>query len=456
MRRLTEFAGTALLLTVCASLLPAQEQQETAVALGYADSRKPELTSTDSSTTLNAVKKTPDGNGVGLFGRFLDDQRAIWRSPAQIRFSDMTWLVPAGGLTAGLLVTDRDFSAHLSHDPKTISHYNTLSNAGLAALIGGASGLWLMGHASHNKHWKETGFLAGEASINSLVAVEALRYSLRRQRPFQGDGSGAFFQGGGTSFPSEHAAAAWAVAGVVAHEYPGPFTKFMAYGLASLVDFSRIRSRQHFPSDVFVGSIMGNLIAQNIYSRHHDPELGGAPWQSISAFFRRDSNHSAGNQGSPYVPLDSWVYSAFDRLAALGYVNSGIFGMRPWTRLECLRLLNEARENLDMKGSEDAEALRLHDSLAQEFSNDRAIVAGRDNRSIQVESFYTRVTGISGTPLIDGFHFGQTVLNDFGRPFAEGFNTVEGFSGWAASGRLTAYIRGEFQHSPLSPALSES
>jgi len=57
--------------------------------------------------------------------------------------------------------------------------------------------------------------------------------------------------------------------------------------------------------------------------------------------------------------------------------------------------------------------------------------------------------------LTDGYHFGQTVTNDFGRPFAEGFNTVEGFSGWASEGRLTAYVRGEYQHTPSSPALSQ-
>src|SRR5712692_1908644 len=355
MRHLIKFAGTALLLTVCASLLSAQEQQETAAAIDPADARKLESTSTDSSTTLNAPKKAPDGDGIGLFGRFLDDQRTIWTSPAQIRFSDMTWLVPAGGLTAGLLVTDRDFSTHLSHDPNTINHYNTLSNAGLAALIGGAGGLWLMGHASHNKHWKETGFLAGEASINSLVAVEALKYSLRRQRPVQGDGSGAFFQGG-TSFPSEHAAAAWSVAGVIAHEYPGPFTKIVAYGLASLVDYSRIRSRQHFPSDVFIGSIMGNLIAQNVYSRHHDWELGGGEWRSISQIFRGDGTYSPANQGSPYVPLDSWIYTALDRLIGMGTIDSGFVGLRPWTRSECARLLGEAGEMIDEEGAGGAEA----------------------------------------------------------------------------------------------------
>src|SRR5713101_8081097 len=452
MRHLIKFASTALLLTVCASLLSAQQQQETAVALGSADTRKLESTPTDSSTSLNALKKAPDGDGIGLFGRFLDDQRTIWTSPTRIRFSDMTWLVPAGGLTAGLLVTDRDFSTHLSHDPNTMSHYNTLSNAGLAALIGGAGGLWLMGHASHNKHWKETGFLAGEASINSLVAVEAVKYSLRRQRPFQGDGSGAFFQGG-TSFPSEHAAAAWSVAGVIAHEYPGPFTKIVAYGLASLVDYSRIRSRQHFPSDVFVGTIMGNLIAQNIYSRHHDPELGGAPWQSISQIFRSDGNSSPANQGSPYVPLDSWIYPALDRLAGLGLIDSGFAGMRPWTRRECARMLNDAEEKLPDTGRVNSDAQNLISALETEFSSETEGRVGNESGVFRVESVYSRTEHISGVPLTDGYTFAQTQINDFGRPYGEGWNTVNGFSAYATQGRWVAYVRGEEQTAPSVPAL---
>lgn len=385
---------------------------------------------------------------------FLEDQRQIWSSPSKLRFSDAQWLVPFSGIAAGLFVTDSDFSSRLSRNPTTMSHYSTLSDAGIAGLVGGAGGMWLLGHVRHNEHWSETGFLAGEAALNSLVLVEGLKYSLRRERPFQGDGSGSFFQSGGTSFPSEHAAAAWSVAGVIAHEYPGPLPKIMAYGLASLVDYSRIHARQHFPSDVFVGSIIGNLVAQNIYSRHHDPELGGGEWRSIGEFFRGEDSHSPRNQGSPYVPLDSWVYPAFERLAALGYVKSGIFGMRPWTRLECVRLLNEAGENLDRIESEDTEAILLHESLAKEFSNDIAMLAEGNNQNLQIESVYTRATEISGTPLVDGYHFGQTITNDFGRPYAEGFNTVEGFSGWASEGRLTAYIRGEYQHTPSSPALS--
>src|SRR6266850_2100759 len=323
-------------------------------------------------TTTSKIARDPEAEPFesshpglqGLGKRFLEDQEQIWTSPAKIRFSDTQWLVPLSGITAGLFVTDTDYSKHLSQNPTTISHYKTLSNAGVGALIGGAGGMWLLGHVRHNEHWSETGFLAGEAAINSLVAVETLKYSLGRQRPFQGNGSGPFFQGG-TSFPSEHSAAAWSIAGVVAHEYPGPVMKIMAYGLAALVDYSRIRGLQHFPSDVFVGSIMGNLIAQNVYSRHHDPALGGEAWRSIGQIFRGDGSSSPANQGSPYVPLDSWVYPALDRLIAMGMIDSGFAGLRPWTRRECMRQLSEAEEKLT--GEESNEAQKLVDVLQREF-----------------------------------------------------------------------------------------
>lgn len=268
-------------------------------------------------STARVSSAQEQGTRMGLVGSFVDDQQTIWTSPARLRFSGTEWLVPLSGITAGLFLTDRDFSKHLSRNPTTISYYKTLSNGGVVVLLGGAGGMWLWGQAKHNEHWSETGFLAGEAALNSLVAVERMKYSLRRERPFQGSGSGSFFQIGSTSFPSEHAAAVRSVAGVIAHEYPGPLTKIMAYGLASLVSVSRVKAHQHFPSDVLVGSVIGNLIAQNIYGRHHDSALGGGEWRSISEIFRGDGSYSPANQGSPYVPLVSWVYPAFDRLAVL-------------------------------------------------------------------------------------------------------------------------------------------
>ncbi len=300
MRRQVWMLGAVLAVSMYTGIVcRAQERGSEAVASETASAKHNDSSGTNSAPDANAIGKTSEGTQTGLVRRFVDDQRQIWTSPAKLRFSDTEWLVPLSGITAGLFVTDRDFSKHLSQSPTTISHYKRLSNAGVAALVGGAGGMWMLGHVKHNEHWSETGFLAGEAAVNSWVAVEGLKYSLRRERPYQGDGSGSFFQSGGTSFPSGHAATAWSIAGVVAHEYPGPLTKAMAYGLASLVSFSRVRAHQHFPSDVLVGSVMGNLIAQNIYSRHHDPDLGGGEWRSISQLFRGDGTYSPANQGSP-------------------------------------------------------------------------------------------------------------------------------------------------------------
>src|SRR5260370_18894772 len=94
----------------------------------------------------------------------------------------------------------------------------------------------------------------------------------------------------------------------------------MAYGLASLVSVSRVKAHQHFLSDVLVGSVIGNLVAQNIYSRHHDPDLGGAECRPISQIFRGAGNPSPANQWSPYFRLNSWIYTALERLGALSYV----------------------------------------------------------------------------------------------------------------------------------------
>jgi membrane-associated phospholipid phosphatase len=394
------------------------------------------------------------GHGLADLGKdFLGDQKQIWTSPARLQFSDADWLLPISGFAAGLFVTDRDVSTHLSNDPKTISHYNTLSNAGVAALAGGAAGLWLLSYPAHREHWRETGFLAGEAALNSLVAVEALKYSLGRERPFQGDGSGAFFQGG-TSFPSEHAAIAWSVAGVIAHEYPGLLPKIAAYGLASLVSYSRIRARQHFPSDVFIGGMMGQLIAQDVYSRHFDPSLGGGEWRSLSALAKDWESGGPQNLGTPYVPLDSWVYPALERLAALGLVDSAFAGMRPWTRRECMRQLAEAEDKLGGAGGDDTQAAQLVEALEHEFHPEaEAKGDGSDGEAVHLESLYSRTEYISGRPLTDGYNFAQTQFDDFGRPYSEGWNTINGFSAYATWGPWVGYVRAEEQSAPGIPAL---
>ncbi len=389
---------------------------------------------------------------AGHFADLLQDQKQIITSPARVRLSDATWLVPLGGITAGLFATDRQYSASLSQNPSTLRHYRELSNAGLASLVGAGAGLYLFSYPTHNPHWRETGFLAGEAALNSLIEVEALKYSLQRERPNQGGGSGQFLSSG-TSFPSEHAAAAWSIAGVIAYEYPGTLPKLFAYGLASAVSFSRVHAREHFPSDALIGSTLGYLISQSVYGRRHDPELGGGAWESPHEFVTEPGMRTPPHMGSPYVPLDSWIYPAMERLAGLGYLKTESLGIRPWTRLECAHLLSEAAD-FAVDDDESSQVQELSQALSEEFAAESDRLEDEENLHGQLESIYQRSLGISGTPLTDGYHFGQSILDDYGRPFQRGFNMVSGFSAWAVAGPFVVYGRGEYQYAPSGPAPS--
>ena len=379
------------------------------------------------------------------------DQVGMWTSPSRIRYTDASWLVPLGGLTAALFATDSDFSRHLSNSPDTLARSRRFSDYGAYSMAGAAGGVYFLGLLTHNEHQRETGFLSGESAINALIAVEALKFATGRERPNQDSGAGKFWQGG-RSFPSEHAAGAWAIAGIVAHEYPSPFVKFLSYGMASAISVARITAKEHFPSDVLVGAAIGYLTSEYVYRRHHNPQLAGSPWE-IPAIRPEQPRHWPSKfMASPYVPLDSWIYPALERLIALGYIDSAIAGMRPWTRLECARLLNEAGDRaLDDQGHNEATA--IYHSLMKEFGAEVEWLGGGNNTEFRVESVYTRATGIVGQPLTDGYHFGQTVVNDFGRPEEEGFNNVSGLSGWTAAGPFAAYFRGEYQYSPSAPAL---
>lgn len=449
--------GLTLMTSASRGALPRQDQKQQDAAKRQGESKPEEKEMPETKQIGGNQDQDPvltSQHGFRELGKdFLKDQKQIWTSPARFRFSDVQWLVPAGGVAAELFVTDSSFSAHLSHSPSTISRYKNISNAGVGALIGGAGGMWLLSHVNHNDHWRETGFLAGEAALNSLVVVEALKYPLGRDRPFQEKGNGDFFQGG-TSFPSEHAAAAWSIAGVIAHEYPGILTKVAVYGLAAAVDFSRVRGQQHFPSDVFVGSMIGNLVGQNIYSRHHDTELGGEEWRSISEIVGHEWHVAPSSAGTTFVPLDSWVYPAMDRLAALGYIKVQFSGMRPWTRLECAGLVRNADDEIPDSETDPIKANRLIQELEFEFASELDVLGGGSNSRTRLESVYARGTDIAGKPLADSYHFGQTIINDYGRPYQEGFNNVSGFSGYATAGRYSIYVRGEFQHAPSAPAYS--
>ncbi len=168
------------------------EPQNAAVANSATDSESISRTAADPP-----LRDTDQENSIGtnFLKHFLDDQKAIWTSPAGLRASDATWLMPLGLATAGMLATDTDFSKHLSNSPSRLKNSNTFSNYGLGSMVAAGAGFYLLGHITHDDHKRETGLLAGEAAIDSFAVDYALKYALGRERPQQDNYQGNFWQG---------------------------------------------------------------------------------------------------------------------------------------------------------------------------------------------------------------------------------------------------------------------
>jgi hypothetical protein len=433
-----------------------QEKQATAAPAEDVDAAKGSKQEVDSSSAPADPQAQSYDNSLGphLLKDFAFDQKAIWTSPAHVRLVDADWLLPLGIATGVMLATDTETSKHLTVSPNRLKYSTDFSNYGIASMGAAVGGLYLWGHITHDDHKRETGLLAAEAALNSLTATYALKYALGRERPLQDNYQGSFWQGG-DSFPSEHAAAAWSIASVIAHEYPSPYVQLITYGLATAIGASRVEAKQHFPSDVLIGSAIGWFAGEEVYRRHHDPAVGGGEWQTYAESRDETPALKSTSVGSPYVELDSWIYPAIERLAAMGYIHLEYLGMRPWTRIECAHLVEDAGDQIDAdSGSDSAEAAQLYGALDKEFASDLNALSEGSGKTVRLESLYSGMTGIDGQPLSDSYHFGQTIINNYGRPYQEGFNTDDGFSGYGTAGRFTLYVRGEYQHAPFAPGYS--
>jgi hypothetical protein len=157
------------------------------------------------------------------------------------------------------------------------------------------------------------------------------------------------------------------------------------------------------------------------------------------------------DMASTYVPIESWVYPAFDRLAAEGYVPSAIVGLRPWTRLGCAYLVEEAQERIADDPKMPLDAPTLLRSLSEEFAVELQRIDGARNLEFRLESVDQQSTTITGRPLTDGYHFAETIVDNYGRPFGKGENSYSGLSFHATAGPFAVYARGEIQRVPSAP-----
>jgi hypothetical protein len=164
--------------------------------------------------------------------------------------------------------------------------------------------------------------------------------------------------------------------------------------------------------------------------------------------------------GSPYIPVDSWVYPAVLRLYSMGYIDHVYLGMRPWTRASLSHVLEDIDAQIEDANtygvSTTGEAQDIYVALSHFLHYDAGMQCLTQQSGEHVESLYSVARAISGTPMRDSFHLGSTIINDYGRPYENGFNNYSGASGYATVGWFTLYVRGEFQGAPSAAGYSQS
>ena len=159
------------------------------------------------------------------------------------------------------------------------------------------------------------------------------------------------------------------------------------------------------------------------------------------------------NLGSVYIPVDSIVYPLALRLYSMGFLDTAFINMRPWTRRSLLHMLEQTSPAVIASGNDQAIDIlaKLDYYLAAEGAEDTTTELHFDRGNVYgVQSAYTRMMGISGQTLRDSYHLGQTIAQDYGRPYEPGFINITGFAVLDEWWRLSLYVRGEYQYAPSS------
>ncbi len=207
--------------------------------------------------------------------RVLHDQKDIWLFPTQLAHGHYwipTFAVVGG--TAALVVADPHampyFRSHAGNlDDINDTFDGSITAAGIAIV---PLSLLASGYIRHDPYDVKTGLLAGEAYVDGAILDLALKAVTRRTRPVDVPAGApfndTFFKVKTTSFtnssfPSAHAIGAFSVATVIAERYKRHrWVPWAAYGLAAAVSFSRVTTSAHFPSDVFLGAVLGYTITR--------------------------------------------------------------------------------------------------------------------------------------------------------------------------------------------------
>jgi membrane-associated phospholipid phosphatase len=171
-----------------------------------------------------------------------------------------TLIIMSAGGAASLIAAQSDDRAHEWSLRGPVPSWTKIGKVGGDGWTQGALafGTWAAGTATDNTLVTHVGSDLVRTQVLNMVTTRVVKIAVDRRRP----------SGGGHAFPSGHASATFATAGVL-HRHFGWKAGIPAYAAAGFVGLTRVRDRSHWVSDTVFGAAMGVAAAWTV-TRGHD------------------------------------------------------------------------------------------------------------------------------------------------------------------------------------------
>ncbi|MBL7979082.1 MAG: phosphatase PAP2 family protein [Bacteroidetes Order II. Incertae sedis bacterium] len=134
------------------------------------------------------------------------------------------------------------------------------------------AGAMTAGAANIREYTLEQGWAVVASGVGSYAAMEALKRTFKRLRPYQTLPNIAYYRGEKTvpandsySMPSGHATLAFALATALTIQHQKWYVVVPAYLWAGSVGLSRVWNGVHYPSDILAGAVIGSGVAYLVH-----------------------------------------------------------------------------------------------------------------------------------------------------------------------------------------------
>ena len=235
------------------------------------------VTNVYSAQDSHELSRQDIGLNSKYFKGYISDTKNIVTSPAG--WNKNNWLKASlvAGVTLGLYAFDEDIKDWIQdnrHDD--LAEFGERFGDGKIVLPPLVI-FYALGHAANNVKAQRTALLTLENVVITGIFTQLMKYSFQKHRPITGDPFDSFDGpvGGGDNlaFPSGHTSLAFSIATPIATEYKDNIIiPPLAYGLASLVAWSRVNDNKHWASDVFMGASLGYFTGKAICRLHEDED----------------------------------------------------------------------------------------------------------------------------------------------------------------------------------------